>query len=242
MEPSIDLGNLLALLGNECGGRLGGGAFLFLNQFQHAVRPIRPERIRMQECGDFNIKGFFADIRLRAAHRLVFLGAAVVGVTFLDFGSHAASAAATAKKADEGLRDGGRCAWRPPPAAVQDSVSLVKEGFGDDGLVRALMHLPIVGEMAVVDGIREEMRDKAASDFVPVPRANAAVGQELPQRVERFRAGGVAFKGQLHQRGAFAVNDDLLGAVIVQIAERGGTGEFAAPDFLAQAPLGVLGE
>ncbi|MGD0652211.1 MAG: hypothetical protein ABSA97_13930 [Verrucomicrobiia bacterium] len=169
---------------------MGGLFLLVLKPREHLVRPVGAQGIRGKERGNLRREGFFADIGLRTSLQFVFLGAAVVGVAFLDFGGDGRAALGAAKKTREGFRLA--LFWgRIPPAPIEHGLHLVKQLLGNDWLVDALVDFAAATEMAVVDGVCKHLRNESAAHELAVSRAHAVLGEKAPHVVEGGFSRGV---------------------------------------------------
>ena len=104
------------------------------------------------------------------------------------------------------------------------------------------MHVAAETEMAVVDRVGKNERDMPPHKEFPILGSDTPAAKKIAQRVESLVADSIPFKHLADDGRALTIQNDLLGAIIVQVSEGRAAGEYASPNLLAQPSLGVFGK
>lgn len=125
---------------------------------------------------------------------------------------------------------------------MEYSVRLVVQGFGNDRLMRALVHFARVAEVAVVKRVLQNERDLRNMDALIAAREYTSVLEQGSEVVERRGAGGIKLEYFAHELCVLTMDGNRLCARVVQVSERREAGIYSLPRFLPQAAGGVRGE
>src|SRR5579862_5790436 len=104
----------------------------------------------------------------------------------------------------------------------------------------SLVNLPAIAEMAVIEGVREHLRNRIALQNMTAPGNDSLRTEECANSVKRGSAARIHIEGLFHNWREFTIENDLLRPVIIQISERRLSWELTPANLFPKAALCVL--